>query len=73
MTNVTPFTKNGRYTDIRTAIRDIQEKFPNAKQGIIILFDGDEMQRLVVCKSSQISYAACDLMVFSTTHEDEID
>ena len=60
---VVPFRKNGRYTDIRVGIREVLNKVPNAKSGIIVVFDdADDMHFIHVCKASQMAYAAACLL-----------
>lgn len=67
MTNITPFTKNGSYTDIRILVKDVMEKHPNVRSGILVLFD-DEKGMLVhhTCKASLLSFAGADLLFKST-------
>lgn len=63
MSEVVPLNKNGRYTDFRVLIRDMQEKHPDAKRGIIILFDEDNSMLIHhICTSSLLAFAGADLL-----------
>lgn len=72
MTNVTPFHRNGQYTDIRVAIRDILDKNPDSSKGIVVLFDEQGMHKAFVCNSSQLAFAAADMLYTSATNGDEV-
>lgn len=57
-----------KYTDFQELMRDIPVSYPNARSGIVILFDDDEnMLALPVCKQSQMALAGADLIVKSAT------
>lgn len=61
--SVEAFRKNGKYTDIRGAIRALLDKVPGAKDGIIILFDdAGDMHFCHVCKSRDMSFAGAVLI-----------
>lgn len=62
MSNVTPFHRNGQYTDIRVAVRDALDKNPDSTKGILILFKEGDMDRVYVCSSMQMAFAAADLL-----------
>jgi hypothetical protein len=59
---IVPFQRDGRYTDIRVAIRDMLAKVPDAKSGIIILFEGENMHSLHVGRAKDIAYAGAFLL-----------
>lgn len=66
---ITPFKKNGRYTDIRVGIRELLATVPNATSGIIILFDpadDNAMYAVQVCARKELAYAGAVLSLWST-------
>lgn len=61
--NVISIGLNGKYSDFRVLVRDLMEKYPNVKDGIIILFEEDgSMLVKFVCKKSYVAFAAADLL-----------
>ena len=60
---VAPFRRDGKFTDIRVAIRDLLDRIPNAKDGIIMLLDEENDMHIVhVCKSRDLAYAAAVML-----------
>lgn len=65
---VTAFRKEGRYTDIRVAIREMQTRLPEASKGMIVLFAEDGTMHLVhVCESRDLAFIGADCLYNSFT------
>lgn len=65
---ITAFRKEGRYTDIRIAIREMQSRLPNASQGMIVLFAEDGTLHMVhVCEARDLAFIGADGLYNSFT------
>ena len=72
MTNVVSIGAKGKYSDFRELVRDMLEKYPECKDGIIVLFDEtDGMLVKFICKKSFLSWAGADLLHKSATDDME--
>ncbi len=72
MSNVVSIGVKGNYTDFRVLVRDMMEKYPEVKDGILILFDeADGMCIKFICKQSFLSWAGADLLHKSATDDME--
>lgn len=62
---VIPFKKEGNFTDIRTAIREMQKRLPDASRGMIVLFDDNDegcMHLIHVCAAKELSFIGADCL-----------